>query len=65
MLCLQQFDALKVNNWTNNNVQRSHHWLGSWVLMAHNTLNSTMSQWAWCISQCTLHYLHPCMQDAL
>ena len=32
---------------TNNNVQRNHQCLRSWVLTAYNTLNN-MSLWAWC-----------------
>ena len=56
MLCLQRLNALKANNWTNNYIQRNHQWLQSWVLTAHNTLNGTISPWAWCSSRCTPHY---------
>ena len=54
MSCLQRLDALEANNWTNNNIQRNHQWLQSRFLMAHNTLNSSMSPWAWCSSCTTL-----------
>ena len=40
--CLQQLEALKANDWTQNNVQRNHQRLRSQVLTAHNTLNGTM-----------------------
>ena len=40
--CLQRLKALKVNNWTQNNVQRNHQQLRSRVLTAHNTPNCTM-----------------------
>ena len=40
MSCLQWLDALKVNIWTSNNVQRSHQQLWSQLLTTHNTLDS-------------------------
>ena len=54
MLCLWQLDALEANNWTNNKVKQKHYQLLSWVLMAHNTVNSTMSPWARCIARSKL-----------
>ena len=58
MSCFQRFNPFEANIWTNNNVQWNHHWLRSWVLMGHN---STMSQWAWCSSQCDhTTYIHLC-----
>ena len=48
MLCLQQLNALKANNWTNNNVQWSHQWLHAKSSPdGTQTLNATMSPWAW------------------
>ena len=44
--CLQWLEPLEANNWTQNNVQRNHQCLRSWVLTAHNTLNGTMWWWA-------------------
>ena len=53
--CLQWLNALKANNWTKKFVQRSHKWLWSQVLMAHNILNGTMSPWTWCSWWSMLH----------
>ena len=39
MSCLQRLNTLEANNWTN--IQQSHQWLQSNVLMARNTLNGT------------------------
>ena len=68
--CLQWLEALEANNWMQNNVQRNHQGLRSWVLMAHNTWNCTMWWWAYCSSHlvsrlpwgCSPHYLRPWMQ---
>ena len=49
--CLQRLEALKANNWTQNNVQQNHQQLRSRVLTAHSTLNCTMWRWAYCSSQ--------------
>ena len=37
------------------NIQQNHQWFQSRVLMAHNTLNGTMSPWAWCIARGVNH----------
>ena len=63
--CHVSRDLKTNNNWTNNNIQRYHHWLQSRVLMAHNTLKDTVSQWAWCSLWCTLHYLRLSIQRCL
>ena len=55
MSCLQRLNVLKANNWTNNNIQRNHQQPQSQVLTAHNTLNGTMSPWAWCTLRRTPH----------
>ena len=65
MSCLQRLEALKANNWTQNNVQQNYQHLQSWVLMAHNTLNSTMWRWAWCSSWCSPHHLCLSVQRCL
>ena len=58
MSCFQWFNALEqINTW-------NHHWLQSWVLTAHNTLNSC-TQWAWGNLQCAPNYLRPSMQKCL
>ena len=43
MSFLQQLDAIEANNWTYINIRQSHQHLRSQVLMAHSTLNGTMS----------------------
>ena len=59
-LTRQSAHALDPNNWKNNNVQQNHQKVRSRILMGHNTLNSTMSPWAWCTSRCTpsIHIAH-------
>ena len=49
--------ASKANNWTNNNIQQSCHWLQSQFLTTHNILNGIMPLWAWCSSLSVPHYI--------
>ena len=52
MSCLQPLNNTN-KGWTNNNIQWIHQQLWSQFLVPHNTLNSTMSPWAWCSSRCS------------
>jgi len=47
-----QPDAFEANNRRNNVQCTEHQQLQSQVLTALNTMNSTLSLWAWCSSQC-------------
>ena len=52
MSCLQPLNNTN-KGWTNNNIQWIHQQLWSQFLVPHNTLNGTMSPWAWCSSRCS------------